>query len=88
MFHPEKTIMVNAMGSAHSVPLKKTSIFVRTDEMFPCWCILSLKRSEYGVCSCFIQLSSALSLWFFFLISCFDSLERISTGVIVTFSIE
>ena len=48
-----------------------------------------LRPRGYGVCSRFIQLSSVESLRFFK--SFFESpgfLERISTGVIVTFSIE
>ena len=61
----------------------------RTDDMFPCWYIWSLRPRGNGVCSRLIQLSSAESLRFF--ISFLDSpssLERTSTGVTLTFSME
>ena len=58
-------------------------------KMFPCWYIWSLRPRGHGICSCLIQFSSDVSLRFFILF--FDSpdkLVRISTGVIVSFSIE
>ena len=43
-------------------------MFERTDDIFPCWLIWSLRPRGYGVCSRFIQLSSAESPAFFHII--------------------